>query len=188
MSATSIFKRITAALEQAGVSYMLAGSFASAYYGAPRATQDIDIVIAATEDQVRSLVQLLPKDEYYVELDTALQAHRRQSLFNVVDMATGWKVDFIIRKSRAFSEEEFRRRTKVNLEGIILFVASAEDVIVSKLEGAKLAQSTRQIRAVSGALKIRWGLLDHAYLEKWVHELELTLEWNNARQTANISE
>jgi len=44
-----------------------------------------------------------------------------------VDLVTGWKIDLIIRKSRAFSEEEFRRRQQFNLEDIPLFVASAED-------------------------------------------------------------
>jgi len=43
-----------------------------------------------------------------------------------------------IRKSRAFSEEEFRRRTRFDLQAAPLFVASAEDVVISKLEWAKL--------------------------------------------------
>jgi hypothetical protein len=69
-----------------------------------------------------------------LDFDTALEARKHQSLFNVVDMATGWKIDLIIRKSRPFSKEEFRRRKLVNLQGRSLFVASAEDVVVSKLE------------------------------------------------------
>jgi hypothetical protein len=39
MSAQDVFRRITAALDQAGIAYMLSGSFASAYYGAPRSTR-----------------------------------------------------------------------------------------------------------------------------------------------------
>jgi hypothetical protein len=139
MSVSEVFHRITSALGEAGIAYMLAGSFASAYYGAPRTTQAIDLVIASTAEQLRTFVQLLSKDEYYVDLDTALEARKRESLFNVVDMATGWKIDLIIRKSRPFSEEEFRRRKLVNLQGSPLFVASAEDVVISKLEWAKLA-------------------------------------------------
>jgi hypothetical protein len=62
----------------------------------------MDIVVSATPDQLRALVQLLAKDEYYVDLDAALGAHKRQSLFNIVDLATA-KIDFIIRKSRALA-------------------------------------------------------------------------------------
>jgi hypothetical protein len=185
MSVSEVFHRITSALGEAGIAYMLAGSFASAYYGAPRTTQDIDLVIAATADQLRKFIQLLSKDQYYVDLDAAL---KHQSLFNVVDMATGWKIDLIIRKSRPFSEEEFRRRKLVNLQGRSLFVASAEDVVVSKLEWAKLAQSQRHIEDVASILRMRWDSLDRAYLEKWILELRIDAEWNEARRAAGVSE
>ncbi len=58
------------------------GSFASSYHGAPRATQDIDIVVSPTANQLRELVKLLPTTEYYVDLDAALDAQRRQGQFN----------------------------------------------------------------------------------------------------------
>jgi hypothetical protein len=103
-------------------------------------------------------------------------------------MATGWKIDLIIRKSRPFSEEEFRRRKLVNLQGRSLFVASAEDVVVSKLEWAKLAQSQRHIEDVAGILRMRWDSLDRAYLEKWILELRIEAEWNDARRAAGVSE
>jgi len=51
MSVSEVFRRITAALDQAGIAYMLSGSFASTFYGAPRSTQDIDMVIDATPEQ-----------------------------------------------------------------------------------------------------------------------------------------
>lgn len=188
MSAPEVFRRITAALDEAGIAYMLTGSFASAYYGTPRATQDIDLVIAAVPEQLRAFVKLLPQDEYYVDLNEALEAQRRQSLFNVVDMATGWKIDLIIRKSRAFSEEEFGRRQRVNLQDIALFVASAEDVVVSKLEWAKLAQSRRHIEDVAGILRMCWQRLDRTYLERWIHDLGLAAEWSDARRVAGLSE
>jgi len=188
MSTAEVFQRITAVLDRAGIAYMLTGSFASAYYGAPRTTQDIDFVVAATPAQLQAFVQLLPSDEYYVDLDAALEAHRRKSMFNVLDMATGWKIDLIIRKSRAFSEKEFSRRQRVNLQEIALFVASAEDVVVSKLEWAKLARSQRHIEDVAGILRIRSDSLDRAYLEKWIGELGLKTEWNDARRLAGTSE
>jgi hypothetical protein len=188
MTVPDVFRRIAAALDQAGITYMLCGSFASAYYSAPRSTQDIDFVIAATPAQLRAFVQSLVSDEYYVDLDAALEAHKRQSLFNVIDLATGWKIDLIIRKSRDFSQEEFRRRQPVNLYDISLFVATAEDIIVSKLEWAKLAQSQRHIEDVAGILRARWGELDRSYLGKWILELRLRTEWDDAVRAAGIDE
>lgn len=187
MSLPEVFRRITAALEQAGVAYMLTGSFASAHYGAPRSTQDIDLVIEATVPQLRSFAQSLPSGEYYVDLDAALEAHRRESLFNVIDMTTGWKIDLIFRKSRPFSREEFNRRRLVEVQGLPLFVASAEDVIVAKLEWARLTDSQRQIEDAAAVLRLRWEALDRSYLENWISELGLKVQWGSAMQTAGLS-
>jgi hypothetical protein len=48
MTAPKVLRRVTAALERAGIAYMLTGSLASAYYATPRSTQDIDLVIEAS--------------------------------------------------------------------------------------------------------------------------------------------
>jgi hypothetical protein len=188
MTVPKVFQRLTSALDQAGVAYMLTGSFASAYYGAPRTTQDIDLVIEVTPGRLQTFVGMLPSDEYYVDLEAALEALERQSLFNVVDLTTGWKIDLIIRKSRAFSEEEFGRRKLIHLHDTAIYVASAEDVVVSKLEWGKLGQSQRQIEDAASILRMRWDSLDRAYVEKWVSELGLTEEWNVARRKAGIND
>ncbi len=188
MSVSEVFQRISSALDHAGIGYMLTGSFASAHYGVLRSTQDIDFVIEATPAQLRAFIEALPSSEYYVDMDTALQAHKRQSMFNVIDLATGWKIDLIIRKSRAFSHEEFRRRQRATLHGAALFVATAEDVVIAKLEWAKLAQSRRQIEDAAAILRARWDAMDRSYLEKWIGELDLEKEWGDAQRVAGIVE
>jgi hypothetical protein len=186
MSVSDVLRRVTGALAEAGIPYMLAGSFASAYYGAARSTRDIDFVIEATSEQLTDFIRRLPREQYYADLDAALEAYHRQSLFNIIDMASGWKIDLIIRKARAFSREEFRRRQLVNLQDLSLFVASAEDVIVSKLEWSRLAQSQRQIEDVASILRIRKDSLDRPYLEKWIAELHLESFWIDAQRAADL--
>ena len=163
---------------------MLTGSFASAYYGVPRSTQDIDLVIAGTAPQLREFVKSLPASKYYADLEATVEAQRRESMFNVIDLESGWKIDLIIRKSRAFSQEEFGRRQAVSIQGTHLFVASAEDVIIAKLEWAKRAQSPRQIEDVAGIMKLRDDSLDRTYLDKWIRELNLKEEWLAAQRVA----
>ena len=77
MSFQQVLQKITKALDQAGVAYMLTGSFASAYHGSPRSTQDIDLVIAGSPLQLRTFIGNLPGREYYADLDTALEALKR---------------------------------------------------------------------------------------------------------------
>jgi hypothetical protein len=184
MTACEVFSRLVAILDRTGIEYMLTGSFASAYYGAPRATQDIDIVIAVTPDQLRLLGSHLPQDTYYFDLDAALRARQREGLFNVLDLATGWKIDFIIRKSRPFSQEEFGRRSEAEIEGVRLHIASAEDVLIAKLEWAKRSGSDRQIQDAAGIVRVRSGSLDLAYIQIWVMDLGLTEQWAAAQRAA----
>jgi hypothetical protein len=120
-------------------------------YGTSRSTQDIDFVIEATTDQLQAFVRHLRTAEYYVDPNAALEAHRQRSFFNLIDLASGWKIDLIIRKDRPFSHEEFAGRQLVRMEGLSLFMASPEDMIIAKLEWSKLVESQRQIEDVVGS-------------------------------------
>lgn len=186
MTATDVFERILAALEQAGISCMLTGSFASSFYGAPRATQDIDLVIEPTEEQVRTFIVLLPRDEFYADEGAALEAVRHQGQFNVIDLHTGWKVDLIIRKSRPFSREEFGRRVVGKIEGVELPIATPEDVMIAKMEWARMGESTRQVEDAAKMLRARSKVLDQDYVERWVRELDLAIQWAAVQRVAGI--
>jgi hypothetical protein len=187
-SAEAVVRRVLGALEAAGVPYMVTGSFASAFHGAPRTTQDVDIVIAPTLGSLQKLIKEFPEESYYLSRDAALRAYGSEGLFNVIDFDSGWKIDFILRKSRSFSVEEFERRQQADLLGATLFVASAEDVIISKLEWAKLGQSERQIRDVTGILKTKGESLDYQYIDRWVVALGLQNQWETAKSEAGLTQ
>ena len=102
-----LLERIVPALNQAGVPFMIAGSFASTAHGLPRATQDLDIVIDPSGKALATLLGLLPQEHYYVDADVAREAFRSHGMFNVIDHASGWKIDFI---SKASGGSERQRR------------------------------------------------------------------------------
>ena len=60
-------------------------------------------------------------------------------MVNMIDLASAWKVDLVVRKDRAFSRDELARRMKMSVLGVPVFVASPEDTIVAKLEWSRLA-------------------------------------------------
>jgi len=185
--AEGAIRRALEALQRAGVPYMLTGSFASSFHGAPRTTQDIDIVIAPTLGSLQRLVSEFPEDQYYVSREAALQAYGSESLFNVIDLESGWKIDFIVRKSRPFSVEEFTRRREAEVLGTNVTIASAEDVILSKLEWAKMAGSERQITDVAGILRTQGADVDLEYVERWVAVLGVQSEWQRASAEAGLT-
>ncbi len=181
------FRRFVEALEHAGVAYMLTGSYAGGYYGPGRATQDIDFVIMPSREQLRLLVDQLAYPEFYVDGQVAFEALREHGQFNAVDRASAYKADFIIRKSRPFSEEEFRRRTPAVVADVPVMIATAEDVIISKLEWSKLGGSMRQIEDVCTILGSRRDRLDRQYIDNWVKHLGLEQQWNAALRGAGVA-
>jgi hypothetical protein len=46
---------------------------------------------------------------------------------DVIDAASGWKADLVIRKDRPFSVEEFSRRTPAQVLGVHVAIATPED-------------------------------------------------------------
>jgi len=165
-------KRLVDGLENAGIAYMLSGSVGSSFHGRPRATNDVDIVIAPAEAQLDSFTKSLGKD-YYVSADAVKDAFRHNSMFNVIDVEGGWKADFLIRKKRPFSMEEFDRRRRANVMGLEVWLVSPEDMILSKLEWSKGNIGGNQFRDALGVAIVQWGHLDRDYLDKWAKELQL---------------
>lgn len=68
-----------------------------------------------------------------------------------------------------------------------MYVASVEDVVLAKLEWAKLSQPHRQIQDVVSVLKLKHRELDRQYVEKWVAALTLRSEWNDALAAAGLT-
>jgi hypothetical protein len=177
-----LLRRVVAALDMYGVPYMVTGSLASSMYGIPRATNDIDIVIAPTREQLLPVVQLFQRVGLTVASESALTALRNKSQFNVIDFPNGLKVDLMIRKDRDFSATEFDRRVTHEVEGFRLTLATPEDVILAKLEWSKIGDSERQIVDVAGIIKMQGERLDLPYIDRWVDLLELQEQWRAAQR------
>ena len=180
MSVDDFFSRLVQALERADVPYMVTGSYASSAHGTPRATNDIDIVISPTAHQLEVLMQQFPKDRYYADKADAFDALQHQSQFNIIDFATMWKADLIVRKERDFSRSEFARRRIHMVGGVRVHLATAEDILIAKLEWHRLGGSERQIEDAAGIIRRQASAFDRDYVERWVRELGLVEEWQKA--------
>lgn len=169
-SQDKFLEKLVNVLGGCSVPYMISGSFCSSIHGHPRATRDVDIVIAPTEKQLLQFTESLGED-YYVSLAAVRDALANKSMFNIIDIQSGWKADFVIRKERPFSQREFERKCIAKLRGFDVWVASPEDVILSKLEWAKESQSEQQFRDALGVAVVQWERLEMDYLQKWAKDL-----------------
>jgi len=158
---------------------MVVGSIAALVHGRSRATQDFDVVVELDPARLKALLASLPEGRFYFSEAAALDALRRESLFNVIDNETGWKVDVVPRKRREFSRVEFERRRELTFSGFKVVVASIEDTLIAKLEWSKIAGgSARQLEDARELVRIGGAALDRAYLEHWISELGLEQAWS----------
>jgi len=171
-SQKEFLKSVVENLQHAGIDYVICGSIAASFYGVERSTQDADIIIDLTEEQLTNFLKLLG-DDYYVNGDAVLEALKQRTMFNIIDVENAWKADLIIRKKTDFYAEEFHRKRKEKLLGKDLYILSPEDVILSKLDWAKNSRSEQQFRDALGVAMVQWERLDKDYLHKWAKELQV---------------
>jgi hypothetical protein len=163
-------QKLIGLIEACGIPYAVCGSIGSSLHGQPRATNDADIIITPTQEQLTKFIESL-KADYYVSSEAAFEAMRHCSMFNVIDNESGWKADLIFLKGSPYHLAEFERRIKARVMGIELWIQSPEDVILSKLSWAKDTDSELQYRDILGVMKLQWNKLDWDYLKYWAKEL-----------------
>lgn len=163
----AFLKDVIERLESAGLTYAITGSIASNYWGIPRATHDLDVVVVLQPDQVPQVIAAFP-DPYYLS-DLAIQdAVSTGSMFNVIDTMTGFKVDFWVFKGDPFNQSMInRRRREEVLPGRPAFVGSPEDVLLHKLLWSKITPSERQLGDAAGIVEVQQGKLDLPYMRHW---------------------
>lgn len=170
MTVEDALRLVLSKLDESHLGYMITGSFASNIHGVPRATQDADIVIEPDRRALDRFLKSLGED-FYVSAEAAREALRSRGVFNTIHLETGLKVDLMVRKNRPFSRTEFLRRQPADFLGQGRWFATAEDIILAKLEWAKMGESEKQVSDALNVARIRGENLDQSYLLKWAKEL-----------------
>jgi hypothetical protein len=153
--------------DQSGVPHMAVGAIAAGTYGIPRATKDVDLLVATGEDcGIRQLMEAFrPLVEFdpQVQFDTLTWGKR---WVGVSATSPAYKVELFEMFDDPFVQSEFSRRTRtyVPILGREIHVPTAEDIVIQKLRWArpKDLDDARDVLAVQGPEN-----LDMAYIETW---------------------
>jgi len=95
---------VVAVLERLGVRYAVGGSFASSLHGVFRASVDVDIVAELADQHVSPIVRELSETFYLDETAIRRAVDSRRS-FNLIHLATMFKVDVFLPTGRAFDDQ-----------------------------------------------------------------------------------
>ena len=162
-------------LDQLPVEWVIGGSLASSVHGEPRATQDVDMVVALRPRHVKPLWGALRR-EYYVDVDEMRTAVRAPASFNAIHFASAIKVDFFVAGDDPFEGERLANRQRIETPGGVIYVDTAEHTLLRKLEWYRRGGETseRQWRDVQAIARIQGARLDRDRLAFWADRLGVT--------------
>lgn len=171
MEQHEVLRKVVEKLRDLDIEYMLSGSVAMNFYGQPRMTRHIDIIISIKETQIRRFIDAF-KEEFYIESEMVLKEVSGKGMFNVILNDYTVKVDFILRKDTKYDINAFERRRLVNVGDFEICLISPEDLVPNKLLWAREGNSEIQKRDVKNILMITDDL-DFNYLRDWSKRLSV---------------
>ena len=90
---------VTHTFEALGVRYFIGGSLASIFHGLIRTTNDADLVAELAASHVNALVAAL-EGSFYIDAGSIREAIARKASFNLIHLATMFKVDVYVSRGR----------------------------------------------------------------------------------------
>ena len=137
----------------------------------------MDIVIELSPQSALIFSKLFPIEEYYCPpIEILAEEIISRGQFNLIHHKSGLKIDIIIRKIDAFSVQEFKRRIKMPfVEGMEVYIATPEDIIIKKILYFKEGRTEKHLIDIKGILANTE--VDENYLKKWIKVLLLDKEW-----------
>ena len=154
---------------------MISGSVASMFYGRPRMTHDIDLVVSISLDSALSLLRDII-DEYYISEEGIKDALANKTMFNIIHNISGFKIDCWILTNSEFDISRFSRRQKHKVEERDLYFSTPEDTLIIKLMWLKGSGHKKHAEDVSDLLRLFPGTLEYEYIWKWIEKLGLQRE------------
>ncbi len=170
--------------------YFIAGSIATSFYGEPRFTNDIDVIVVLVDSDVESFCEAFPSEEFYLSQPAVTSAVQKKQSFNILQPKTGLKVDVFVYDDSPLEKSRLERRVQKELaDGLNAWLACPEDTILKKLCYFAEGNSDKHVRDILGVLKIQQETIDITYLSYWANQLGLADLWrdlmarNDARRT-----
>jgi hypothetical protein len=158
----AFFTYVIDVLERLSIPYMVVGGFAAIFYGEPRLTIDVDIVVDMKPEHIRPFVAAFPIPDYYVSEEGIRDSLRQCYPFNIIQTATGAKVDLVPLPRDPFTRLAFQRRQSLAYDEAghsATFIAPA-DIILAKLIAFQQTGSDKHLRDARGVLVTQWGQLN----------------------------
>ncbi len=173
----TLMLRVAAVCERLGLDYFVTGSVGAMFWGEPRGTLDVDMVLELSAGNVGAFCEAFPQPNYYVEPESATQAVKLGGQFNIIDVNSGVKADIMVFRGSPFDRSRLIRARLVKFGDSDLKVATPEDIILKKLEYYREGGSDKHLRDIGGILRVSADQVDKAYVRQWAGQIDVMSEW-----------
>jgi hypothetical protein len=182
MSQQELLKRVVQVLNEQQIPYMATGSVVSSSQGEPRASHDIDLILSLSPPSIPALLAAFPPPSYYLSKEAIEDALRSRTMFNLLALDEGDKVDFWMLTDEPFDQTRFARKRVETVWGIELVVSSPEDTILAKLRWALMSGgSEKQFHDSLRVYEVQRPTLNEEYIAHWVAQLGLGTLWEQVK-------
>ena len=148
---------------------MFVGGIAANYWGMPRATFDIDVVIALQRPSIARLVDPLRKLGFDLGVELVEHRLRASNRFMTRSPRIDYRIDFWIPRT-GYEQQAFRRRRTADVFRAPTWFIAPEDLVLMKL----LAGRGKDREDALGVIERQAGRLNARYLHSWAKRLDLT--------------
>ena len=172
-----------ARIEELGLRYLVTGATATIFYGEPRFTNDIDVVVDLPGQRIGEFCRRFPPEESYLSEEAGQQAVPHKGQFSIIHPDSGLKVDVIMPEASPFNAARFARMRRVHAaENFDACFASPEDAIIKKMDYYQQGGSEKHLRDIAGVLKTSREEIDMAYITRWAAEMGLGDLWKTIQE------
>lgn len=166
MTADEAAVAVIDALGHAAIPFMIVGSLASNFHGIPRATRDADFLIQIGSSSISDLAAALP-DGLRLEPQVAFETVTGTTRYLVTLRQSPFVCELFLCSDDPHDTARFERRERVRVLDREAFMATAEDMIITKLRWATRANRAKDRDDVRNIIAVRGAELDWTYVERW---------------------
>lgn len=172
-----VLRDVVVRLDKENIPYFLVGSLGSMYYGRPRFTKDVDLVVQLHPSIAGKFSQFFPIEDYYCPpIEVLRDEIVRRGSFNLIHQQSGIKIDIVLYKDTEYHRSEFSRRAKVEiLPQFEVYIAAPENIILKKLDYYREGGAEKHLTDIREILA--GSKVDDEYLQLWIAKLGLSEEW-----------
>lgn len=174
------FLLFTRKLSDLGLRFMVSGSLAAIYYGEPRMTNHVDIVLVLPEKDLRSFVAAFPPEEFYcppLDILRIEQAREERGHINLIHHESGFKADLYFAQRDDLHRWGLDHLRAVEFGDDTIPLAPPEYVIIRKLQFYREGRSEKHLRDIQRMLLGLGDAWDRQVLTAYIARFGLEEEW-----------